>query len=252
MNIAIVTGASSGMGREFVLQIAKRYPKLNEIWVVARRKEKLMELAEETGANLRIFDLDLCKPEDFAELQNALEYDKPNVRMLVNSAGAGFLSNFTDTDSAHWESLIDLNCKVLTKVTHTVLPYMKKGARILQLASAAAFVPQPGFNVYAASKAYVLSFSRALAQELTERGITVTAVCPGPVKTEFFQVADPDNQTKFFKKLMMAAPQKVVKKALNDAKIGKEISVYGMGMKAFALITKILPHKIFIKIMGYS
>lgn len=252
MNIAIVTGASSGMGREFVLQIAKRYSKLNEIWVIARRKEKLMELSKETGVNLRIFDLDLCRPEGVMEIQNALEYDNPNVRLLVNSAGAGLLSDFTDGKSAEWEALIDLNCKVLTTMTHLVLPYMKKGARIIQLASAAAFVPQPGFNVYAATKSYVLSFARALRAELSDREISVTTVCPGPVKTEFFQVADPDNRTKFFKKMLMADPKKVVKCALNDAKIGKEISVYGIGMKVFFVLTKILPHKFFIKIMRYS
>lgn len=251
MNIAIITGASSGIGREFVIQISQRYKKLDELWVIARRQDKLLELTLNVSTNLRIFDLDLCSPDDIAELENTLEYEKPNVRMLVNSAGFGWLSDFTDAPLTKWESMIELNCKVLTQITHMVLPYMKKGARILNMASAAAFVPQPGFNVYAAGKAYVLSFSRALNAELSSQKISVTAVCPGPVKTEFFKTADPDNTTKFFKKLIMADAKSVVSKALNDAKTGKEISVYGIGMNLFFILTKILPHKIFIRIMRY-
>lgn len=251
MNIAIVTGASSGMGREFVKKIASRYRKLDEIWVIARRMDKLMELAQEVPMNLRIFDLDLCKEEDVKELENALEHDRPNVRLLVNSAGFGFLAEFENGNSTIWSSMIDLNCKALTQITHMTLPYMSSGSRIINLASAAAFVPQPGFNVYAASKAYVLSFTRALRAELSDREISVTAVCPGPVKTGFFEVADPNNSTAFFKKMLMADPAKVVNKALNDAKINKEISVYGSIINIFVFLTKIMPHKLFINIMKW-
>lgn len=251
MNVAIVTGASSGMGREFAIQISKKYKKLDEIWVVARRREKLLELMKECRMNLRIFDLDLCSPKDFAELKDVIRRERPTVRILVNSAGFGWLSDFTDADSEKWESMIELNCKVLTRMTHLVLPYMKKGSRILNLASSAAFVPQPGFAVYAAGKSYVLSFSRALNAELREKGITVTAVCPGPVKTEFFSVADPHDHTKFFKKLVMADADSVVKKAIKDAGKGKEMSIYGMGMNMFYPLTKIIPHKIFIRLMRF-
>lgn len=251
MNIAIVTGASSGMGREFVLQIASRYRKLDEIWVVARRRDKLEELANEVSVNLRIFDLDLCNEADINELQNALDYDTPNVRMLINSAGFGYLAAFDNGECDTWMSMVDLNCKALTKVCYIVLPFMKTGSRIINLASAAAFVPQPGFNVYAASKAYVLSFTRALKGELKNKKISVTAVCPGPVKTEFFNVADPNNSTPFFKKIFMADPKRVVTKALNDAKINKDVSVYGPVMNIFMILTKLLPHKLFVNIMKY-
>lgn len=249
MNIAIVTGASSGLGREFVLQIANRYPRLDEIWVIARRKEHLLELSREVSMNLRIFDMDLMKEESLLSFGKELEELKPNVRMLVNSAGFGFLSQFTNGDWDTWGNMIDLNCKVLTRMTYMVLPFMKKGARILNVASSAAFVPQPGFNVYAAGKSYVLSFSRALNGELKKRQITVTAVCPGPVRTEFFKVADPNQETAFFKKLLMAEPRNVVFKALDDAKLGKDMSVYGNTMKVFCILSKVLPHRIFIDFM---
>lgn len=251
MNIAIVTGASSGLGKEFALQIADRYKKLDELWVLARRKELLEALSNEVSMKLRIFDMDLTNGDDFVLFEKQLAEVKPNVRMLVNSAGFGLLSDFADGERTIWEDMIDLNCKSLTSMTHAVLPYMKPGARILNVASSAAFVPQPGFNVYAATKAYVLSFSRALHSELKKRQITVTAVCPGPVRTAFFKVADPNRQTAFFKKLMMAEPRNVVFKALDDARLGKELSVFGNTMKVFRLISKLFPHKIFIDGMRY-
>ncbi len=251
MNIAIVTGASSGMGKEFVIKIAQKYKKLDEIWVVARRKDRLMELADEVLAKLRIFDVDLCTDEGLSEIESALLFDRPNVRLLVNSAGFGWLADFEDADCSKWSSMIDLNCKALTCLCHMTIPFMKKGSRIINLASAAAFVPQPGFNVYAATKSYVLSFSRALGAELREQEITVTAVCPGPVKTEFFEVADPDNSTAFFKKMVMADAGRVVSKALMDAKLGKEVSVYGVVMNVFYGLTKLLPHKLFINVMKW-
>ncbi|MDD6571907.1 MAG: SDR family NAD(P)-dependent oxidoreductase [Thermoflexaceae bacterium] len=251
MNIAIVTGASSGMGREFVKQISEKYHKLDEIWVIARRKDKLQKLALECFVTLRILDMDLCKEEDLKRLKETLCRAKPNVRILVNSAGFGWLSDFTDADSEKWNSMIDLNCKALTNMTHLVLPYMKKGARILNMASSAAFVPQPGFAVYAAGKSYVLSFSRALNAELRMRNITVTAICPGPVKTEFFAVADPFCHTPFYKKLVMADADRVVKKALCDAGKGREMSVYGIGMKGFHLLAKMIPHEVFIRFMRF-
>ncbi len=251
MNIAIVTGASSGIGREFVKIISERYKKLDEIWVIARRRERLMELSDEVSAKLRIFDVDLCSKEGMMEIESALEFDRPNVRLLINSAGFGYLSDFENAECKIWTSMLELNCSVLTEMCHKVLPFMKKGARIINLASGAAFVPQPGFNVYAATKSYVLSFSRALGAELAKREITVTAVCPGPVKTEFFEVADPNNTTAFFKKMIMADPKRVANRALEDARFGKDISVYGGVMKIFMFFTKILPHKLFINIMKW-
>lgn len=249
MNIAIVTGASSGMGREFVFQIANRYSKLDEIWVIARRKDRLLELAEQVPLNLRIFDMDLNNEQELRELEQVLEEEKPNVRMLVNSAGFGFLADFAKAEWNTWGDMIDLNCKSLSRVTYMILPYMKNGARILNLASSAAFVPQPGFNVYAASKAYVLSFSRALHAELKNRQITVTAVCPGPVRTEFFKVADPNQSIRFFKKLIIAEPRNVVFKALDDAKMGRDVSIFGNTMKIFRIAGKVFPHRIFIDFM---
>lgn len=166
MKIAIVTGASSGMGRKMVFRLADRYGGFQEIWVVGRRKERLDTLDGKVPVKLRKFPLDLTKKEDLEILAAALAEKKPEVRFLVNAAGFGItgpVGSFPEEEAA---SMVRLNCEGLTAVTELVLPYISDNSRILQFASAAAFMPQPGFAVYAATKAYVLSYSRALGEEL--------------------------------------------------------------------------------------
>ncbi|MDY6328658.1 MAG: SDR family NAD(P)-dependent oxidoreductase, partial [Lachnospiraceae bacterium] len=139
-------------------------------------------------------------------------------------------------------------CAGLTSVTYMVLPYMVKNSRIINLASSSAFLPQPGFGVYAASKSYVLSFSRALRCEVKNRGISVTAVCPGPVATDFFSIAEGEQKRAWFKDLFMANASDVVDKAIKDSIEKKELSIYGISMKLFYLLTKLVPHRIILKI----
>lgn len=250
MKIAVVTGASSGMGREFVKAIDKEYGNiLDEIWVLARRKERLEELAQQVTTRLRIFDMDLLKEEEYKRYFQALEEYQPKVGILVNSSGFGMIGEFQEVRREANLSMVDLNCQALTKVTYDTLPFMKKGAKIVNLASSAAFLPQPKFAVYAASKSYVLSFSKALQCELKSSGISVTAVCPGPVKTEFFDIAEENSQIALYKKLVMADPVKVVDKAMKDMQSGTFRSVYGPLMQAFALLTKLVPHDIILEIM---
>lgn len=250
MKIAVVTGASSGMGREFVKAIDKEYGKiLDEIWVLARRKGRLEELAQQVTTRLRIFDMDLLKEEEYIKYLQALEEYQPKVGVLVNSSGFGMIGQFQKVRRESNLSMVDLNCQALTKVTYDTLPFMKKGAKIVNLASSAAFLPQPKFAVYAASKSYVLSFSKALQCELRSSGISVTAVCPGPVKTEFFDIAEENSQIALYKKLVMADPVKVVDKAMKDMQSGTFRSVYGLPMQAFALLTKLVPHDIILEIM---
>ena len=138
--------------------------------------------------------------------------------MLVNCSGLGLAGKFDRQEEEMLDQMVKVNCLALTRITRAVLPYMPRKARIVQVASSAAFVPQPGFAVYAATKSYVLNLSLALRQELKKRGIIVTAVCPGPVKTEFFDTAYQKKEMKLYKKLAMAKPEKVVKKALRDVK----------------------------------
>lgn len=248
MKIAIVTGASSGLGREFVIQISEKYSKLDEIWVIARRRECLESLQTEASIPLRIFDYDLNDTNCLMALYEELESSNPDVKILVNSAGFGKAGAFCDGEYESQLGMIDTNCKALTALTYMVLPHMSKKSRIINFASAAAFVPQPYFAVYAATKSYVLSFSRALNAELMDRGIVVTAVCPGPVKTEFFEIANDKVKMPLYKRLAMARADKVVQKAIKDSAMNDELSVYGVKMQIFRILAKILPHRFVMKI----
>ena len=249
MKIAIVTGASSGMGRETIIQLADRFGGIEEIWAIARREERLEELRSQLPVPLRIFPLDLCKREALDTLKEALEQEQPQVRILVNAAGFGKIGTVGDLALEDETGMVQLNCEALCAVTHLVLPYIPDHSRIIQYASSAAFLPQPKFAIYAATKAFVLSYSRALNAELRSRDIVVTAVCPGPVKTEFFDIAETTGKIPLYKRLTMANPRKVVQLAIRDSMMGKSVSVYGPVMKAFWLLSKVVPHEVLLQIM---
>lgn len=247
MKIAIVTGASSGMGREMVYQLADRFGGLSEIWVIARRKERLDEFDGKLPLKVRKFAIDITDIESLNILKNELEVVNPDVKILVNSAGCGKYGKIGESTSEESSNMIRLNVEALTAVTELVLPYISANSRIIQFASAAAFVPQPGFAVYAATKSYVLSYSRALAHELKSRKISVTAVCPGSVETEFFDYALNGKKLPLYKKAVISQPEVVVKHAISDSLMGKSMSISGPIMKGFYLLCKFLPHDLIMK-----
>ena len=239
MKIAVVTGASSGIGKEFVLQISRLYKNLEEIWVMARRTENLEELKKQISIPIRIFDGDMQRDYIFERLEKELERRKANIRMLVNAAGYGKVGLFSQIGQREQLGMITLNCQALTKMSLICLPYLTNGSRIINIASSAAFAPQPGFAVYAASKSYVYSFSQALWAELCPRGILVTVVCPGPVDTEFFQRSG--KLPNPFKDSLKATPEQVVRKALLDSVKKRRVSVYGLSMKCARGAAKLIP-----------
>ena len=245
--VAIITGASSGLGREFARQLDARQV-ADELWLVARNEKALTDVAGELDTPSRAVAADLTSEADIANIRATLSAEDPRVTFLVNAAGFGKFGDWQTISDAAVDSMIDLNCRGLTEMTCTCLPWMHKGTRIINLASAAAFCPQAKFAVYAATKSYVLSFSRSLAAELKEKGIFVTAVCPGPVDTPFFEVSG--KLPGGMKEAVMADPVQVVKQALIDAKYKKEVSVYGTAMKGAEAATKVLPHGMILKAMS--
>ena len=246
MRIAVVTGASSGMGKEFVHQIS-RTEKLDEIWVIARRIDRLEELKKEiTSTVIRPISLDLTKEESLEAYRAMLEAEKPDVAILMNASGFGKFGTFAEMSLDSMMSMIDLNDKAYVAMTYLTLPYMKEGGEVYQLDSLSSFQPVPYIGVYGATKAFVLSFSRALNVELKKRKIKVMAVCPGWVKTEFFDHAVHDDTIVYYNKFFTA--EGVITRALRDMKRGKDVSVCGASIRAQVLLTKLLPHRIVMKI----
>ena len=249
MNIAIVTGASSGMGREFVLQLSQ-YVQVDEIWAIARRTDALESLKAEVSVPVRPISMDLCKSDSFAALAQLLETEKPNIRLLVNAAGFGKFGSYRYIDVEDECRMIDLNCTALVRMTRMALPYMRPGSHILQLDSLSAFQPVPFLNTYAATKHFVLCYSRGLNQELKGTGIRCMSMNPGWVKTEFFNHAfqtNGGNEVQYFNHLYEA--KDCVATGLKDLyKTKKDYSVHGLPIKAQVLLVKCLPHSIVMRI----
>lgn len=244
MNIAIVTGASSGMGREFVLQLGN-YLTVDEIWVIARRQAALDSLSGECALPVRPVVLDLLAEESYAAYQKLLETEKPNVKLLVNAAGFGKFGDFDEISADDDCKMIDLNCKALVMMTRLTLPYMEKGSHILQLDSLSAFQPVPYITTYGATKAFVLSYTRALNRELKPRGIRMMAMNPGWVKTEFFNHATQtnNNRVQYYNRLYEA--KDVVATGLKDLyKTKKDVSIHGFPVRMQVRAVKLLPHSI--------
>ena len=248
MNIAIVTGASSGMGREFVLQLPG-FVQVDEIWAIARRTEALETLKAESSVPVRPISADLGKKESFESLQQLLDAEKPNVRLLVNAAGFGKFGSYCHIDVEDECRMIELNCTALVRMTRMALPFMAAGSHILQLDSLSAFQPVPYINTYAATKHFVLAYSRGLNQELKSAGIRCMAMNPGWVKTEFFNHAfqtNGENEVQYFNYLYEA--RDVVSTGLKDLyKSRKDYSVHGLPIKFQVFLVNLLPHSFVMK-----
>ncbi len=249
MKIAIVTGASSGMGREFVLQLSG-YVQVDEIWAIARRQEALEALKAEVRVPVRPISLDLSQEASFQTIEALLAQEKPDVKLLVNAAGFGKFGSHFRIPIADEAKMIDLNCKALLLMTRLVLPYMNPGSHILQLDSLSAFQPVPFEATYSATKAFVLSYARAMNQELKPRKIRMMAMNPGWVKTEFFNhalVTNQENEVQYYDRLYEAAD--CVATGLKDLYHSrKDYSIHGLPVRNQVRLVKIVPHSLVMKI----
>lgn len=246
-NIAIVTGASSGFGKEFVKLLIKDNS-LDEIHVLARREERLEELKNEYGEKIKPYIIDLSDREKIKEFGKYIQNLNVNIKILINNAGFAKFCSYDDISVDESLNMIDLNISGLVEMGLICIPFMNKGSHIINIASQAAFQPVPYQNIYSATKSFVKNYSQALNVELKEKGITVTAVCPGWMKTELFDRACIGAKKASRNFMCMAAPDAVAKKALKDAYKGKDISIYGVFVNFCHILAKFLPEKIIIKL----
>ena len=242
MKIAVITGASSGMGKEFVRRICD-IKELDEVWVIARRAERLEELKNEVKTPVRAISLDLTDSKSFDEYKRMLEEASPEVSVLVNASGYGKFESFKNLSLEEQLGMIDLNDKALVAITYITLPYLKRGSEVYQIGSLSSFQPVPYISVYGATKAFVLSFTRAVNAELKKTGIKMMAVSPGWVKTEFFDRAVVDDSiiTYYYQ---IFTPEQVVTRAIKDMKKGRDVSVVGPMIRAQVLLVKLIPHRL--------
>lgn len=242
MKIAMITGASSGLGREFARQL-DRQEQLDEIWAIARREERLRELAGQVTARLRPLPLDLTDPESIQTLSDLLQAEGPQVQVLINAAGFGKIGSYADVSIQDNARMIALNCRAAVSVTQAVLPYMGPGSHILEICSTAGFQPFPYLSVYAASKAFLYRYSRALRVELYPRRVWVTAVCPYWVKdTEFIGKARDTRDSSYIRGFPLTSRQdRVVRRALGDASLGLAVSTPGPVCFFHRIAAKFIP-----------
>ena len=235
--VTLVTGASAGLGVDFARQLAA---KGHRLVLVARRKDRLDALARELG-DARALALDLSEPQAAERLMADLAAHGERVDCLINNAGFGLWGSFAKADGGQLRSMIDLNCGLLTELCHAVLPDMlkRKQGAILNVASTAAFQPGPGMAVYFATKAYVLSFTEALHEEVASKGVHVSALCPGPTSTEFGDVAG-FQSTKNFDRIAMKS-EDVVRMGLEALEKNQAVRVTGVLNKAAAQGHRFLP-----------
>jgi uncharacterized protein len=244
--VALVTGASAGLGVEFARQLSKRGYALV---LAARRKERLEELAAELG-NARAVAVDLSKASAAAKLMADIEANGETIDLLVNNAGFGLIGRFAELDAKRERQMIDLNIGVLTDLCRAVAPGMieRKAGGIINVASTAAFQPGPKMALYFATKAFVLSLTEALHEELKPHGIKVSCLCPGPTRTEFGDVAGFGGNG-LFDKVAMEAPE-VVAVGLRGLDKNKAVVVPGILNKLSANSGRFAPRAVVRKIVG--
>jgi uncharacterized protein len=246
---ALITGASAGIGREFALQLANR---ARALVLVARREQRLSELRDELRSrnpqlNVHLRVVDLCDKSQIDELVRWLERDKIDIDFLINNAGLGDYGSIATSDIARDDRIIQVNIAALTFLTRLLLPQMiaKNRGAILNVSSSAGFLPIPGMAVYAASKAFVNSFTEALRAEVRGSGIVVSALCPGPVHTEFGDAAKrPGREPETGPEFTYVSVEQTVRDALAAIESDKPLLIPGVVMKLAILLVRVTPMSI--------
>lgn len=240
--IAIVTGATGGIGEEFVRELEKE--PVDEIWIIGRNKERLTAMKEKCAKIIPLCK-DLTNDQDLSSVKTLLAEQKVCVLYLVNNAGIARMGAAKDFGVAEIEQTIKLNCNVPAILINYCIPFMRRGSKIINVSSASAFQPVPYINLYASTKAFERSYSRALNEELKSLGITVTAVCPSWVDTKMLSKKMNGKSVKFHG---IVSPKSVAQKAIKDSKKGRDMSVCSFYVKCQHFNVKLMPQKLTMKI----
>lgn len=240
-NIAVITGASSGLGVKFLEAVINRYSHLDEYWILARRKERLDKLAEKyENKKVVAIEVDLSAEASYVGLIKRLENEKPQVSVLINNAGYEKSGKFADMRQEDILNMISVNIKGMTLIQKMFLPYMKKDSYTIITCSVSSFVPVPNQTVYSATKKYVYYFGKALREELLEKGINVLLLCPGNMDTEMNPKGQ-GRQSQKINKLPFLDMSKITVKALEKAEKGRGVYTPGMFYKSYRVVSKIFP-----------
>jgi short-subunit dehydrogenase len=250
--VAIITGASDGIGAELARLMAK---KGHDLALVARRRDRLEGLAAEISGAGRpsplVIPLDLAEASAPDALAEAVRAAGAAPAMLINNAGFGLQGQVAELDPGEQLKMIDLNVRALTALTLKFLPdLIAARGRILNVASVAAFLPGPGMAVYYASKAYVLSFSEALSQELSAKGVAVTALCPGPVPTGFQAAAGMSANLTGMMKMVETSPQAVAEAAYRGMMSGRRVVMPSFADWMSASAAALTPRGLLLPMIG--
>ena len=251
MNIAVITGASSGLGWEYAKEVYNSRPEFDEIWVIARREDRLKELQSELGSSIIPVAFDITDPQAVENYIGLLKEKNATVKLLINNAGFGKLGNFDELSLQENAAMVRLNCEALTAMTAATLPFMNEKSEIINSCSIASFAPNTRMAVYSSTKSYVMSLSRALRLELKKRKINVLAVCPGPMSTEFLNIANIEKgSSTTFDTLPRVNPHTMAVKSLKASRKGRAVYTNRIFYKFYRLLAKILPHSIVMKLCG--
>lgn len=249
---ALITGASSGIGVEIARLLAARG---HQLVLVARREDRMQALADELraahGVRVEVLGCDLTDAAARGALEGQIEALDLEVDVLINNAGYGSGGSFLELDRVSEVEMVRLNCETLVDLTARFAPAMagRSAGAILNVGSVASYQPLPTQATYGASKAFALSFSEALHAELGPQGITVTALCPGPVRTEFFERAGISAADKL-PDAIWATPQQCAKVAIEGLEHGKRVVIPGASAKVSALGGRYTPRRPLLAVLG--
>ena len=252
MTIAIVTGASSGLGREYA-KLLDEEADVGEIWLISRHERNLQKTAEQLKTKTRILPLDLTQPSSYRCFSDILRGQHPVVSYFIHAAGFGRMGSAATMSESDTAGMIAIHCQAAVSLTTAVLPYCQHGSHIVEICSCAAFQPLPYLAVYAACKAFLLRYSRALAKELEPQGIFVSAVCPYWIKdTAFIATArKTDQENRFHHYIFAGNREQIARRSFRQIRQGRVVITPDIISTLHRLISGILPQAFLVWISRF-